>query len=260
MKALIILIIVASYSVSAQTKLEKMGLVIGGKPKEKSVVEAATEKNRASRLAAERNRATLVSPGDYRVVDGQLYNASASELWEFVPGKYNMMKVEQVGGLGVVCDVETRNLQTRDLMHLHYVIIKNHPLEKSLVSGVHLEQVRAMKTGRAQFGGDTVAVYDFGIVTNAPGVQITAAEITARNAAAAEKRVAQRAAELKFHQELAAKGDAYGQFRMGERYLKGLGVEEDLEKAREYFLKSAAQGNESAKLALERLPSKPASN
>jgi TPR repeat protein len=62
---------------------------------------------------------------------------------------------------------------------------------------------------------------------------------------------------VKYNQELADIGDAYGQLRMGERYLVGDGVEKDEVKAREYFAKAAAQGNETAAKALEKLAQKP---
>ena len=62
-----------------------------------------------------------------------------------------------------------------------------------------------------------------------------------------------QAKALKWHQELAEKGDAFGQLRMGERYLVGDGVEKDEMKAREFLSKSAAQGNKEAVVALETL-------
>jgi len=61
------------------------------------------------------------------------------------------------------------------------------------------------------------------------------------------------AAALKFNQDAAAKGDAYGLFRMGERYRDGNGVEKDLAKAKDCFQKSAAGGNQDAALALKKL-------
>ena len=51
---------------------------------------------------------------------------------------------------------------------------------------------------------------------------------------------------LKHHQELAEKGDAYGQYRMGKRYLTGDGVQKDIAKAREMFQKAAAQDHSQA--------------
>jgi hypothetical protein len=67
------------------------------------------------------------------------------------------------------------------------------------------------------------------------------------------KQQATKARVLKWHEELAAKGNDFGQFKMGERYLVGDGVEKDETKARNLFSKSAAQGNEDAVRALEKL-------
>ena len=75
----------------------------------------------------------------------------------------------------------------------------------------------------------------------------------AQAATAANKKAAADAATLKFYQERAEKGDAYGQYRMGLRYLKGEGVPKDLDKARDYLSKAAAQGNEDAAAELARL-------
>jgi hypothetical protein len=58
---------------------------------------------------------------------------------------------------------------------------------------------------------------------------------------------------LAFHQDLAAKGDAYGEFKMGMRYLNGDGVEKDPTKARDFLGKAAAQGYQDAKDALAKL-------
>jgi uncharacterized protein len=60
---------------------------------------------------------------------------------------------------------------------------------------------------------------------------------------------------LKYNQDLAAKGDAYGQLRMGERYRDGDGVEKDLFKAREFLTAAANQGSVGASNALQKLPS-----
>jgi hypothetical protein len=71
---------------------------------------------------------------------------------------------------------------------------------------------------------------------------------------AAEKRKADLATNaLKFNEERAAAGDAIGQFRMGQRYLMGEGVQTNLVKARDMFEKAAAQGHEGAKAELEKL-------
>jgi len=59
---------------------------------------------------------------------------------------------------------------------------------------------------------------------------------------------------LAFHQELAAKGDAYGEYKMGLRYLNGDGVDKDPQKARDLLGKAAAQGNKDASDELAKLP------
>ena len=59
---------------------------------------------------------------------------------------------------------------------------------------------------------------------------------------------------LKANMDAAAKGDAYGEFRMGERYRDGDGVEKDLKKAREWFSKAADQGDKEAAKRLSAIP------
>jgi TPR repeat protein len=59
---------------------------------------------------------------------------------------------------------------------------------------------------------------------------------------------------LAFHQDLADKGDAYGQYKMGMRYAKGDGVDKDLQKARDLLSKAAEQGNKDAADELTKLP------
>lgn len=59
---------------------------------------------------------------------------------------------------------------------------------------------------------------------------------------------------LAYHQELAEKGDAYGEYKMGIRYENGDGVDKDLTKARDLLGKAAAQGNKDAATELAKLP------
>ena len=68
------------------------------------------------------------------------------------------------------------------------------------------------------------------------------------------------AAAVKYDQDLADQGDAFGQMRMGERYRVGDGVKADETTAREILGKAAAQGDEIAALSLEKMnPAIPAS-
>jgi hypothetical protein len=59
---------------------------------------------------------------------------------------------------------------------------------------------------------------------------------------------------LAWHQELADKGDAYGEYKMGMRYLNGDGVDKDVAKARDMLGKAAAQGNQDAAGELPKVP------
>jgi TPR repeat protein len=59
---------------------------------------------------------------------------------------------------------------------------------------------------------------------------------------------------LAFQQDLADKGDAYGQYKMGLRYAHGDGVDKDLPKARDLLAKAADQGNRDAADELAKLP------
>ena len=82
---------------------------------------------------------------------------------------------------------------------------------------------------------------------------LTPEQIAAAKAIAEQKKKAGEAAALKYNQDPAAKGDAYGLFRMGECYRDGDGVNKDPSKAKEYFEKAAAAGNPEAATALKKL-------
>lgn len=89
-----------------------------------------------------------------------------------------------------------------------------------------------------------------------PLPQPTAEQISDRQTALSLKSAQSADRVLKYHQELADKGDAYGEYQMGLRYLKGDGVEKDPQKARLMFIKAAAQGKEEASSELEKLSNK----
>ena len=74
-------------------------------------------------------------------------------------------------------------------------------------------------------------------------------------AAAGAKKQAVQDKVLKSNQDAAARGDAYGLMRMGERYRDGEGVEKDLDKARTYLKKAADAGSPTAAEELQHLPS-----
>lgn len=91
-------------------------------------------------------------------------------------------------------------------------------------------------------------------IAAALGRPASSEELAAIAATNLNKKAEADANALRYNRELAAKGDAYGQFRMGQRYLKGDGVERDVTKAREMFQKAAAQGHSGASAELAKLP------
>jgi TPR repeat protein len=80
----------------------------------------------------------------------------------------------------------------------------------------------------------TLIKLEYGVVCGPPA---------ALTALLAEKRSKAKAKTISTYQEMADKGNDYGQLRMGEYYLKGDGVEKDEAKARAFFKASAEQGN-----------------
>ena len=73
--------------------------------------------------------------------------------------------------------------------------------------------------------------------------------------AAAEKaKVKGESRALAANEAAAAKGDAYGLLRMGERYRDGDGVAKDLAKARTYLMQACLRGEIEASNELANLP------
>lgn len=79
------------------------------------------------------------------------------------------------------------------------------------------------------------------------------AQARAQREAAEAKKKQLAATALQFHQDLADKGVAYGQYQMGLRYMKGDGVEKDWFKATDYLGKAAVQGRTDAAAELNKL-------
>src|SRR5579872_7084694 len=84
-----------------------------------------------------------------------------------------------------------------------------------------------------------------------PPVALSSNQLAEMKVASEKKKTELSLKALKFNQDAADRGDAYGLFRMGERYRDGDAVPKDLAKARSYFERSAQSGNSSAALALQ---------
>lgn len=141
------------------------------------------------------------------------------------------------------------------------IAVKNY--SRSVSEG-DLIYPRAKETGTIDWGGVPLEVWDCG--TEPTPVELRKAAEEANEAQKAQneiilkqkaviqlKAAAADARAVKLNQEAADKGDAYGLFRMGERYLKGESVEKDEAKAKDYLQKAADKGNLSAKAMLDKL-------
>jgi Sel1 repeat len=103
---------------------------------------------------------------------------------------------------------------------------------------------------RVSYGHD---LYDYGLDYTPPPRQLTPEEAAAAKKEAEKRKSETKDKTLEWHQDQADKGNAYGQYRMGLRYLKGDGVPSDRAKAIDYLSKAAAQGNEEAQKELRKL-------
>jgi hypothetical protein len=88
----------------------------------------------------------------------------------------------------------------------------------------------------------------------APAQPPTPTQLAAAKEAAVKQKAEAAAKVLKLDQDLADAGDPFGQYRMGQRYLTGDGVEKDLSKARALLYKSTVQGNTNAAALLAHFP------
>ena len=140
-------------------------------------------------------------------------------------------------------------------------IVANYPTARSFKQGdIIRSSIRAMRRSGpiAGIGGRQVTTiyYDCGVPYTPPQRQLTPEETAAAKEIASKQRTSSDSSALKFIQEQAEKGSALYQYRLGLRYVNGEGVTNDLAKAREYFTKAAAQGNDDAARELAKLPSK----
>jgi len=140
-----------------------------------------------------------------------------------------------------------------------YIAVENYFGSTEPTSGKHLS-FRAKKVGIYTWNSIPISLWDCStneppkpVVYVPPPIPLTSEQIKAIAAQNKKEKQAGEAAALKWNQSQADKGDDYGELRMGERYLKGNGVEKDLAKAKDYFSKSAAQGNLDASNALVKI-------
>ena len=138
------------------------------------------------------------------------------------------------------------------------IYVVNYP--EKVVDGQRIHFI-ATKTGTYSVGGSTLEKFDCGVAIS----EEEAAAIYQKERDAATRQQEERLATiakakangaakaLAWHRGLAEKGDAFGQFEMGEHYRRGDGVERNETTAREWYAKAAAQGHAKAKEMLEKM-------
>jgi TPR repeat protein len=138
-------------------------------------------------------------------------------------------------------------------------LLPHHSLANTrfLVSGYP----RPVSIGRVLSRNDRLVAYKSEMKEGLPTLEygtVWVPELTEeQKAQAAQAKSKTQSKVLAFHQELADKGDAYGEYKMGMHYLAGDGVDKDVAKARDWLGKSAAQGNQDAAAELAKLPASP---
>lgn len=103
----------------------------------------------------------------------------------------------------------------------------------------------------------TIRKLDYGAIYVPPTPPpLTAEEAAARKVAQEKRKKDGAASTIKWLEDQANAGDAYSQARLGERYLKGDGVDKDESKAREFLQKASLQGNKDASELLQKMAAK----
>ncbi len=207
---------------------------------------------------------------------GQFAPAKVRDPWRIINGRTNFVvaagavqfegKVLQVHSNGVRLKGKTNGALNLDEETEFFVANFPYPVAEDDYIGDTYD-LYAIPDGIEKY--DTVGGYsrslhklEYGKPCAAPPVkQPSAAEIAAQAAAAkaaAEKKQSDAdKATFKFHHDRALAGDAGSQFRLGQLYLEGKGVNVDTNEAKAWFKKASNQGNEEAATELKRLDSGP---
>ena len=230
------------------------------------------------------------APSPYWVVNGRVYDINKSPLWTQFDG--TILKFLTNGLVVETFTVETKqqavvvrrlnqnygnSTRYHDEANLvdvgtekvrgRKMIIRNYPIEENPAVGKTIGFI-AMQTGTSDYNGDKLELWDLGTTPTEDDFKKLKADIEERQRAAQKeldekRRVAAAKADaakkviqdrvFKSNLDQAAKGDAYGLLRMGERYRDGDGVEKDLAKAKDYLTKAVAAGSPTAADELSKL-------
>jgi hypothetical protein len=191
---------------------------------------------------------TVIITDPYRIIDGKVEKVDGS--WLAIAGVVKQVHPNE--GIRVQGIIENVNQEDQDffLVNFPYPLAEGDKFPKP--GYVYLFKSAGVYTySTAANSTRTIHKYDYGIPwTPPPMTDEQRAAIKAKNDAA---KIAGLQKALKYNQELADKGDAYGLMRMAERYRDGEGVEKDIQKAKDYFIKAKSAGSNTAAKELEKL-------
>lgn len=251
----ILLLLSLTVAVQAQTRLEQMGFV-SREPAPRTPAQQAKDAESEQKLIA-KEKSEWLSKDPYRVIGG-VTNSVLVDGWMRFSGRVLETHDEGIRVEGVMW--RWTNQMQKDFKGEFFV--RNFPASVSDDAKLSWRSVYVAKQvehySYKTVTGAThkIVCLDYGTPCDpAPPPKPTDEQIAAARQKVEDRNTAQASAILKYHQGLAAGGDAYGQLRMGERYRNGDGVEKNETVAREYLEKSSAQGNADATRALQNLSS-----
>ncbi|MGA3265467.1 MAG: hypothetical protein ABSE16_01440 [Verrucomicrobiota bacterium] len=220
----------------------------------------------------------LPNPLGGMVEDAQAQQAQAAwansrhviDPWRIINGTTNSIDANWCQFSGTVLQVHHNGIRVQGIyycpasgaqyegeffvLHFPYAVAENDSLNGATIycalgSGVY-EYTTVNNSSR------TLKQLDYGQVWTPPSPtpEQIEAQKQARRALAEKQKAEGQARALKFNQDSANKGDAYGELRMGERYRDGDGVARDLVTARQWLEKATAQGSVTASNELAALP------
>jgi TPR repeat protein len=210
---------------------------------------------KAGRDASEMQKQEALAREPWRVVNG-VTNSVFGEGWYHFYGCARKVSPEGIlveGAISSIKDGSSKS-QVFFVINFPYVVADGENIDQyqffmaKAAGTVTMDVPRSSGVPVPRSSGVTTAStihkYDYGEVSGPPPEWIAAAKA---------KVIKANDAVLKLDQEKAAEGSALYQYRLGMRYLTGNGIEENEVKAREYFTKAAAQGNEDAAAELRKL-------
>ncbi len=182
--------------------------------------------------------------------------ASRAYDYHFITSFY----VTEILNEGII--VEPRGTSDAGGSHTTYgtrFFLVNYPYKDQLHDNQRIDFL-ALKTGLYRYEGQTLERYDYGIPFDPKTVAAEVAAERARTNPVASSKITKpstsaSAATIKFLQDKAAEGSPMAQYRLGEKYVKGDGVEANLELAKFWLQAACTNGSIEASNLLSKLQS-----